>query len=166
MVKNCNALLFKVGLIIFFVMYNLPLGIIEAIYLGKYHDLGDGCGNVWKWILAACVVNITGSVVFCYNVMDVLIERIVCLTLCNVCANLVIDVWAMITYFKNNNDNGRCYEVAPELMIFVAIHCWSFVAIMSLCVVWGCVLCVGRYFVKSRVTMLDESILGNENVSV
>lgn len=125
--KFFAQLIFYIGAIIF----NFSVGAAEADYLIKYSDRKHGCSDVWSWLVAACVVNIVGSVISCFSIRSLLNNEISHIGMCSVCASFVVDIWAIVTNF---NISAGCRAYWGTLMTFVEIHCWSFIVILAVCV--------------------------------
>lgn len=123
--------------------FDLGLAISEAVFLAKYDEYDDGCSHIWKWILAACILNFAAA-------------TLTCVDLCKACVDnsnddnidvgrsqyiriptFVISVWAIITFL---NISDSCHDIVtsemPEIWAFVNIHYvvgWISVGFLAIC---------------------------------
>lgn len=132
--------------VVLVLLYELGLGIAEAVFVAKYSDFSHECRSIWEWILAACVFNIViPALTLCFsfgestNKLIVQFARI---------GQVIIAIWSAITYYHITTSCRDFWTSnAPELYTFVMIHfvmLWIFVGIVGLLIIMACLaVCCG-----------------------
>lgn len=146
-------------------LFEFCVGISEAIFLSRYHQFNDACRDIWNWILAACIINISGPVFTGCGIntaLKVLFDdgdkeaESVGLQIVHI-VYIVVMIWSTVTYYEINN-SCRDFWVsnAPELWTFVMIHFvmfWINVAIFACGILMACCYCA----LVLAVSMEEES---------
>jgi hypothetical protein len=133
------------------------LGISEAVFVSRYDEFDDQCRQIWQWILAACVFDITIPVLSLCGIRSLLKDSddsssdshdtlIYFLRI----GSFTIMIWSGITYF---NIDSSCHyfwtSQAPELWTFVMIHfvvLWLYVGVACLAgLCLGCGICLSLF---------------------
>jgi hypothetical protein len=101
-------------------LFDLCVGISEAIFLSKYSQFDDECRQIWAWILVGCIVNfIIPIFAICAKIFQ---DYRTILQFARI-GYYVVGIWSLVTYYNINNS---CYSFwtssAPELWTFVLIH--------------------------------------------
>jgi hypothetical protein len=135
-----------------FSFFEFSVGISEAVFVSQYSALDNGCRDIWGWILAACVFDISIPVFTCCGIgkltakpednrykHDNQLIRLLGV------GRLIIAIWSGVTYY---HINSSCYNFwhsnAPELWTFVVIHyamLWIYVWIVVLLIYATLIVC-------------------------
>lgn len=155
---------------IFVILINLAyfcLGISEAIFVSRYSEFDDQCRQIWSWILAACVFDITIPVISFCGIRNLLRDRdepndeydiILYVSRLGFC---VIAIWSAVTYY---NIDSSCHyfwtSQSPQLWTFVMIHfvaLWIIVGFLCfIALLVACMCCTACFAPKEKKSVLRQ----------
>lgn len=129
-------------------VFEFCVGVSEAVFLSQYSSLSDGCQDIWKWILAACIFNIIIPVFTCCGLSKYVMKDgsldIGHLARIGV---FIVGIWSAIVYY---NITSSCYDFwqtsAPQLYTFVMIHfvcLWISVGLCAIIILLLFAMCCG-----------------------
>jgi hypothetical protein len=150
-------------------LFEIIIGIFEAIYLDKYVNYIYECANIWPFIFVACIVDIFLPVLYGLRYLlnccfaDEIDRKIKILhTL-----NLLISLWSFILLITINNSCQTFWIIkSPEIWTFVKIHFVLFCLYASVIILYTiyyiekCAI-----FMNNYLNHYDDEILLNERIT-